>query len=241
MIESENCGKMAKYGINVVFAGNTNVGKSSLMNRLLAEDRAIVTDIEGTTRDVLNESIIYKGVKINLTDTAGIRESSDSIEREGIRRAKEAIQGADIVLNVKDISQKNAVTMSDDFAGKRVIEVFNKTDLHKTRSTGKIRDNIFYVSAATGEGIDVLLEEIASLYLNGKAAGGEMLTNQRHLFAVKKAYESIKSAVDGYDDAPTDCILVDLKAAWEALGEITGSTASEDIIDAVFSRFCVGK
>lgn len=241
LINSESYGKMAKYGIKVVLAGATNVGKSSLINKLLSEDRAIVTDIAGTTRDLLNESLIYKGVKINLTDTAGIRLSGNEIEMEGIRRAKEAIKGADVVLYVKDISEKYDNTEIEELTGKRVIEVYNKSDLQKDVKFGKVNGQTFYISAKTGEGVEELLDEIAGLYLKGQASSSEMLTSERHLYAVKTAYGFISSAIANYGEVPTDCLLVDLKEAWRALGEITGSTASEDIISSIFSRFCVGK
>lgn len=246
-VKYKTYGKMAKFGIDVAIVGETNVGKSSLMNALLGDNRAIVSDIRGTTRDIIRESLEYKGIKINLIDTAGIRVSGDVIEQEGVKRAKDAALSADLVIMLNDITQKENVEskqIEQNLQGKRVIKVYNKSDLIVGEKTGKKLENgetVFIISAKTKDGITELLNEIAGIYLNGKISGGEIMTNERHLFAVQRAYNSVAEAINNYENVSTDCILLDLKEAWQALGEITGDTVTEDIIDNIFNKFCVGK
>lgn len=242
---SESYGKMAKYGINVVMCGDTNVGKSSLMNAMLKENRAIVTPVAGTTRDLIGESFLHGGVKINLTDTAGIRESNDEIEQEGIKRAKNAILGADLVICVKDGTRlESDVEVPEEAKGKRTVTVINKGDLLAGAVYGEQKnaaEKTFVVSAKNGDGVDELLDYIVSVFSEGKVSGTEVITEKRHLSAVLKAKRHLEDALKNYDCLPSDCILVDVKAAWQALGEITGSTSSEEVVNAIFDKFCVGK
>ncbi len=235
LLDTAAQGKIAKFGINAVLAGDVNAGKSSLMNAMLKAERAIVTDIAGTTRDTVEDSFEYDGVRINLVDTAGMRDTDDVVEAQGVARAKKAVDGADIVLHVIDKSDPSR--MEYDFYGKRVFTVYNKCDVAGF-AIPRMADT-FAVSALTGEGVDMLVKAIAAQY-KGVAAGGEMLTNQRHISAMleaKRALESAKNAIG----ATADCILIDLREAYDALGQITGKTATEDVVDAIFSRFCVGK
>lgn len=236
LIATAKTGKIAKYGINVVLAGNTNAGKSSLMNALLKDDRAIVTDIAGTTRDTVEESFECDGVRINLIDTAGIRESDDLVESKGIERAKRAFEGADVILHVVDTL---GVDDKDwQFGDALVFEVFNKCD--ESGFDKPLADNQFAISAKTGKGVDELAHAIADLYKQDKVEGGELITSKRHVSALYQAKSALESAIASIDNT-IDCTLIDLRNAYDALGEITGRTATQDVVDGIFSRFCVGK
>ncbi len=246
LAKSESYGKMAKYGINVVMCGDTNVGKSSLMNAMLKENRAIVTPVAGTTRDLIGESFLHGDVKINLTDTAGIRESADEIEKEGIKRAKNAVLSADLVLYVKDGTEfGKEMEIPAEAQGKRLVTVINKGDLLgegvRYGEQKEAKEKTFVVSAKNGDGVEELLDYIVSVFNEGKVLGTEVITEKRHLSAVLKAKKHLEDALENYDALPSDCILVDVKAAWQALGEITGSTSSEEVVNAIFDKFCVGK
>lgn len=233
LIDTANTGRIIKQGVDVALIGETNVGKSSLLNRLVGGDRAIVTDIAGTTRDVIEVATEYDGVKINFIDTAGIRESDDVVEKVGIEKSKATAKSADVVFNVIDDSSGDAANCE---IGGLVFNVYNKCD--KTgRRFGKADGN-YYISAKTGEGIDVLLGDVIKAVKAGDAASGEIITSKRHLSALLRA----KEAIDAIDlTAPTDCILIDLKDALNCLGEITGTSATEEVVDAIFKNFCVGK
>ena len=243
LIASAKNGKIAKYGLNVALAGNPNAGKSSLMNALLKENRAIVTPVAGTTRDTVEDSFEYDGVKITLVDTAGIRESEDLVESEGIARAKRAIDTADVVLHVIDATSEQNDDI--DLEGKLVFNVFNKCDLLPQNKLKELKakaneHEVFFVSAKTGEGVEEIAKEIAGLFKENKVGGGEMITSARHVSALYQAKSSLESAFVS-KDATLDVLLIDLSNAYNALGEITGKTATEDVVDSIFSRFCVGK
>lgn len=236
LISTARAGKYAKHGITVVLAGNTNAGKSSLMNALLKQERAIVTDIAGTTRDTVEDSFECDGVKINLVDTAGIRQSSDVVEKQGIERAKRAYQSADVILHVIDKTAGD--DQEEDFGDKVVFTVYNKCDVGGFGIPYKA--NTFGISAKTGEGVDNLAHCIAGLYKENVVDGGEIITAERHVSALYQAKQALNNAILSLDGT-IDCTLIDLRTAYDALGEITGKTATEDVVDAIFSRFCVGK
>lgn len=235
LLGTAKAGKMAKYGINVVLTGKTNAGKSSLMNALLKDNRAIVTPIAGTTRDTIEDTLEYKGIRINLVDTAGIRESNDVVEKEGIERAKKAIEGADIILHVIDILDDDKQEV--DYKNKVVYKVYNKCDLKEVKEK---EAGAFYISAKNSFGIDNLLDEIVLLYEKSSIGGGEIITSERHVSALYRAQKALLSAKCEINDT-LDCILIDLREAYNSLGEITGKTANEDVVDSIFKRFCVGK
>ncbi len=230
-------GKIAKYGVTCALVGAPNVGKSSLLNAMLGQKRAIVTDVAGTTRDTVEGSLEYNGVKINLIDTAGLRDGSeDGIEREGMQRARIAAESADIILHVIDRGAESPDGL--EFGEKKVFSVFNKCDVF-----GFAIPRMMYayaVSAVTAQGVDDLLEAIASEYKEHGGAGGEVLTNERHISALYRAKRALKQAIASIDGT-VDLTLVDLREAYDALGEITGKTATEDVVNAIFDRFCVGK
>lgn len=234
LIATARQGKIAKYGLRVVLAGSANAGKSSLLNAMLGENRAIVTSVPGTTRDTIEAELEWNGVKIVLVDTAGLRESDDAIEAEGVRRAQKELKGADVVLHVIDRSQPEDGL---EFGDSLVFDVYAKSDINGRMLPRKA--HCYLVSALKKEGIKELLDAIAGLY-RGASAGGEIITNERHISALYQAQKALKTAFLHIDDT-ADCILVDLREAYDALGKITGKTATEDIVNAVFSRFCVGK
>lgn len=240
LMRQRHYGSMVKNGIEVLIAGDTNVGKSSLMNAMLGAPRAIVSDTKGTTRDLVSESMEYKGKKIRLTDSAGVRESGDNIEKEGVDRAISAVKSADLVIRVLDASDINAPgnkPLDQALDGKKVITVYNKKDLAKVIAD----EDAMYISAKTGEGVTKLLDRIAAVFESEKMPEGEVITSQRHFYAVKKAREDMLAAKKAYGSTTVDCVIISLNASWSHLGEITGVTLPEDILNFIFDKFCVGK
>ncbi len=234
-------GSIVKNGITVAIVGETNVGKSSLLNALTGRDRAIVTDIAGTTRDSIEEVLEWKGIALRFVDTAGIRESEDVIESMGIDRSRDIAKNSDIVLFVVDGSRPNNANREELLQGidknTPVIEVINKSDLPKKTSAKG-----FMISARTGENLDALKDKIVSVVIGESLdGGGEMITSLRHKEALERALKSLKSARAAFDQVPAECTLLDMREAYAAYGEITGDTADEKIIDTIFSKFCLGK
>ena len=247
-------GKILKSGVRTAIVGRPNAGKSSLLNALAGYDRAIVTDIPGTTRDTVEESVLCGGVLLRLTDTAGIRDTEDAVERLGVERSRKAVETADLVLAVVD----GSVPMAEEDLGvlrlaaqaPRWIAVFSKCDLWdtKARSVGVIgRENApaasVSLSAVTGEGLEHLEAAVAALFPAGEDAGsGSLLTDRRQEEAAARARDAIRRAREALDTGLTpDAILTDAEEALDALGELTGRTAREEIVSRIFSRFCVGK
>ena len=234
-------GSIVKNGITAAIVGETNVGKSSLLNALAGRERAIVTEIAGTTRDSIEESVEWRGVTLRFIDTAGIRESADPVESLGIRRSRNIASSSDIVLLVSDGSRPNNAKKSELLKNidekTPVIEVVNKSDLvPKKKSSG------FSISAKTGENVDALKDKIVETVLGENIdASGELITSLRHKEALERALTSLISAKENFDAVPAECTLLDLRAAYSAFGEITGDTADEKIIDTIFSKFCLGK
>lgn len=245
LILTSESGRIIKDGINTVIIGTPNVGKSSILNSICGEDRAIVTNIEGTTRDVIETQVNIRGCKLNLLDTAGIRQSDNRIEQIGVERSKDAVRNADLIFLVidgsREIEPRDEEVISLAARNKTVCLV-NKTDLPKKACVPDGFLQTFDVSAATGEGFDQLFDFIYSMYSTGDLSEKVIVTNPRHrqsLLNAKNIVEEIlKSMSDG---APFDIILGDIELAVSALGEISGMTVSEEIIDNIFKNFCVGK
>ena len=241
---SENT-KIIKEGIDVLILGRPNVGKSSLLNRLLEEDKAIVTDIEGTTRDIVEGKINLDGIILNIIDTAGIRQTEDVVEKIGVEKSLSLIDKADLVLfllnNNEDITleDKNII---DQLKNKNHIIVINKCDLTKKLN---LNDNdCVYISAKENIGIDDLKNKIKELYNLEKIETEDLsyLSSARSISLLKQAMQALKNADKGIDDNyPIDMVEIDIKDSWNILGEIIGETYEEELIDQLFSQFCLGK
>ena len=235
-------GKKIKEGVSVVLAGKPNTGKSSVLNALLGADKAIVSAMPGTTRDVVEGSLEIGGVRFDLYDTAGIREGKDEAESIGIGRARALIDGADLVLFILDASEAMSEEDRAVYArteGKRRLVVYNKTDLGEEGGEKPPAD--IRVSAKTGENIAQLRQKLFDACMEGYRADGAFVIEERHHAALVRAAEELCEARSLCGSVPPDLLGVHLRAAWEALGEITGETANERIIDEIFSKFCVGK
>lgn len=235
-------GKKIKSGVTVAICGKPNTGKSSLLNRLLGYDKAIVSDIAGTTRDAVEGVLEINGRKFNLYDTAGVRTSADAIETVGIERAEAIVRSADVAVFVADYS----AGVDDEDArvlalvkGKPLIKVFNKVDLSKDETD---TDADAHTSAVTGEGIENLKRLLYEKSFGERGEDAAFLIEERHFNALRRAEDGLqKSIVACRASEPLDLIGIDVKESWDALGEITGETATEAIIEEIFSKFCVGK
>lgn len=234
LISTATLGKVAKYGINVAIVGKPNVGKSSLLNALLGQDRAIVSDVQGTTRDTLTESVNYKDIKFNFVDTAGIRDTNDVVEIEGVKRAQKAADGADVVLHVTDDPSDRSVYPTV----RPQVRIYNKCDLYD--SSPCCVDSLI-VSAKSGD-VEIIKSTLYEMFSAGDIENSDLLiTNERHLACLKLAKQQLADAQANCRNATLDVVTSSLRQAWETLGEITGSTAREDIIDRIYSKFCLGK
>lgn len=232
LIDSYERGRYIKDGVSVAIAGPPNAGKSSLFNALLGYDRAIVTDIAGTTRDSLEESVIIGGLRVVLHDTAGLRETEDVIESEGVKRSKAIMENAVLTLYVIDGSAETAeIPLMDN-----MLLVVNKSDLPHREYSGAV-----YVSALTGQGLDELMKKI-EVYADIPSPDETFVTNERHAHAMGQALAGITAARQALSsDIPPDVALGELDIALDALGELTGKTVNEAVLEQVFSKFCVGK
>ena len=242
-------GKLLKSGVPTVILGKPNAGKSSLLNALLGYERAIVTDVAGTTRDTVEEKVRLGHVLLRLIDTAGIRETADSVEKIGVERSRIAAGKASLALLVLDGSapldaeDEAAIAVAEGVAN--LVVIVNKADLPRRIDVGALADrfdNVISLSAKTGEGITTLTDHITSLYPAGSAAQGELLTNARQADAVSRAWNAVREARSALRIGMTpDVVLSDAENALSALGELNGKSLREDLVATIFSRFCVGK
>lgn len=247
ILQTSNTGQIIKNGSKVLILGKPNVGKSSLLNAILNFDRAIVTSIKGTTRDMLEETYTFKGVKFVLTDTAGLHDAQDEVEKIGIEKAKSAVNYADVILLVLDST--SPLTDEDKeilkFANsKNTIVVKNKSDLNSNLDLSEYKfARVLEVSALKKRGVEELKQAIYDLVIDENIVNSNlMITNMRHVEAIKKAIGFIDEATEAINMGVTlDVVSIDLKNLWLALGEITGNNNNEEIINEIFSGFCVGK
>ena len=248
LLEGANEGRIIRDGLKLAIIGKPNVGKSSLLNCLLKEKRAIVTDIPGTTRDIIEEFISLDGIPVKITDTAGIRETEDEVEKIGVERSREKIDEADLIVLMLDSScplESEDREIIDKVKDKKYVVLMNKNDLEKKISDKDIKDlkNVIYISAKTGFGIDELKEKVKELFFNGEVDSESMIiSNNRHKQALYRALENCQEALDRVkSNEYLDLISIYVTSALKALGEITGSELEEDLINKIFSEFCVGK
>ena len=242
-------GRLMKLGVPTVLLGKPNAGKSSLLNALLGYDRAIVTDVAGTTRDTVEEKAEVGGVLLRLIDTAGIRQGGDAVEALGVERSRAAAKRASLAVLVLDGSRPLTQEDEDAIAVAQtvphLIVAVNKSDLPRAVDIGGLADrfdNVASVSAATGEGLDVLTDAIAAQFPAGSTAGGALLTNARQADAANRALSAVAEARSALRIGMTaDVVLTDCESALAALGELNGKQVRDDLIDTIFSRFCVGK
>ena len=252
LLATAHTGRLIRDGISAVIVGRPNAGKSSLMNALLRENRAIVTDIPGTTRDSIEEYMNVDGISLRLVDTAGLRETDDRVEAIGVQKAREYADKADIILCVIDASKPLTDQEQDilaDVSGKNTIVLLNKTDLGTVVDAESIQSlgqftAVESISAANGDGTAIVAKWVKELVYGGQVSANhkELLSNVRHIALMQQAKDNIDQAIANIDmGMPIDFIATDLRSAWEALGEITGDSLHESMVDELFSRFCLGK
>ena len=252
LLRTSDTGRIISEGLKVSIIGKPNVGKSSLMNALLNETRAIVTEVPGTTRDTIEEMITIRGIPIRLTDTAGIHETDDVVEKIGIEKSKEAFNNADLVILMIDTSRSlddEDISIIEHIGDRKVIAVMNKSDLPSEFASAEIAKllpdaPIIAASVTGGQGIEEIENIIEELVYGGKVKQNEstMITNVRHKRLLEEASQSIADAIEGAEERqPLELIEIDANAAYESLGMIIGEAVEEDIINEVFARFCLGK
>ncbi|WP_101876754.1 tRNA uridine-5-carboxymethylaminomethyl(34) synthesis GTPase MnmE [Lachnoclostridium edouardi] len=251
LISSADDGKVMTEGVKTVILGKPNAGKSSLMNLLLGEERAIVTDIEGTTRDILEEHIRLQGINLNIVDTAGIRDTDDIVEQIGVNRAKNIAEEADLIIYVVDSSKpldKNDKEIIQMIKNKKSVVILNKTDLEQVVLKGSLEEEtgekVIPISAKEGIGIDLLEQEIKSMFYHGDINFNDQvyITNVRHKTALKSALNSMEMVMESIENQmPEDFYSIDLMNAYEELGTIIGEAVEDDLVNEIFSKFCMGK
>jgi tRNA modification GTPase len=252
LLKTANEGKILREGIMTAIVGRPNVGKSSLMNMLTQDNKAIVTDIPGTTRDVIEQFVSLNGIPLKLLDTAGIRETNDVVERIGVERSRGALEDADLILYVlnhneplQDEDRELIAQMKD----RQVIIVINKADLPRQLEIEVVEksvagESIVMMSVLEERGLDKLEQAISGMFFGGQLEAGDLtyVSNVRHIALLKRARQSLADAIEASDiGIPIDVIQIDARSAWESLGEILGDEAGDSLIDQIFSQFCLGK
>ena len=254
LLQTADSGRMVKEGISTVIVGKPNAGKSSLLNMILGQERAIVTDVAGTTRDILEESVRLRGVHLNMIDTAGIRETEDTVEKIGVDKARRYAKDADLILYVVDTSKEmdeNDREIMDLIKGKKIIFLLNKSDLEQKISEQDIltlfrEENVkmIHTSAKAGEGMEDLEREIEELFFSGHLNQNEeiWITSLRHKEALQNTLDSLSMVKKSVEDRmPEDFYSIDLMAAYASLGSIIGEEVGDDLVEEIFSKFCMGK
>lgn len=252
LLQTSSQGKILREGLSTVILGRPNVGKSSLLNSLVQENKAIVTDIAGTTRDIIEEYVNVRGVPLRLVDTAGIRETEDIVERIGVERSREALRGADLILFVLNYAEE--LTAEDERLFETIqamdyIVIVNKTDLPQKIDVARVKElagnhRVVTTSLLQEEGITELEEAIAALFFEGQIEAGDLtyVSNARHIALLHQAQATVEDALAGAQaGVPVDMVQIDVTRTWEILGEIIGDTVQESLINQLFSQFCLGK
>jgi len=251
LLKSANSGKFVREGVQTAIVGRPNAGKSSLLNNLIGQEKAIVTDIEGTTRDIIEETIQLDGICLNIIDTAGIRSTDNVVEQIGVEKAKECVDRADLVLYVVDSSRKldqNDLEIIDLIKEKNAIVLLNKSDLNQEVSEKEIKEHlnkpVFKISAKNDLGLEEFKDCVKEMFFQGQVAFNDQIyiTNIRHKDALDQARKSLLQVLDSMEQGmPEDFLSIDLMSAYEVLGEIIGESVGEDLVNTIFAEFCMGK
>ncbi|EAC8326774.1 tRNA uridine-5-carboxymethylaminomethyl(34) synthesis GTPase MnmE [Listeria monocytogenes] len=252
LLQTASQGKILREGLATAIIGRPNVGKSSLLNQLIQEEKAIVTDIAGTTRDIIEEYVNVRGVPLRLIDTAGIRETEDIVEKIGVERSRKALADADFILLV--LNQNEELTVEDEAlfeaaVGHNYVVVLNKTDLETKLDINRVRElagenPIVSTSLVNDEGLETLEEAIKTLFFAGDIDAGDAtyVSNVRHIALLHQALEALNGVTTGIQlGMPVDIVQIDMTRAWDLLGEITGDSVQDELLDQLFNQFCLGK
>ncbi len=251
LLKSSSEGRILREGLSTVIVGKPNVGKSSLLNYLIQDNKAIVTEVAGTTRDILEEYVNVNGIPLKLVDTAGIRETDDIVEKIGVERSREALKGAELILyvmNNNDELTPEDIELLESVDDKKVIGIVNKLDLENNLDLNYLEEHfkipLIKTSIINGEGVDELENEIQTMFFDGSLSSTDStyVSNNRHINLLEQAKVSIEDAISSAAmDVPVDIIQIDLIKTWELLGEVIGEDVSEQLIDKLFRQFCLGK
>lgn len=251
LLKSSSEGRILREGLSTVIVGKPNVGKSSLLNYLIQDNKAIVTEVAGTTRDILEEYVNVNGIPLKLVDTAGIRETDDIVEKIGVERSREALKGAELILYVMNNNEEltpEDIELLESVDDKKVIGIVNKLDLDNKLNLNYLEEHfkipLIKTSIINGEGVDELENEIQAMFFDGSLSSTDStyVSNNRHINLLEQAKVSIEDAISSAAmDVPVDIIQIDLIKTWELLGEVIGEDVSEQLIDKLFRQFCLGK